>query len=291
MRVFIAGATGAIGRRLVQRLVAKGHSVIGLTHSPERASFIDSLGAEPAIADGLDPTAIKQVVDAAKPQIIVHEMTELSGTSDLRKFDRAFAQSNQLRTKGTDNLLAAGREAGMVRFVAQSYCGWPYARTGGPIKTESDPLDPDPPRELRRSLDAIRYLEHTVTHTVRPQGIVLRYGTFYGQGTGMLDASVLGQIRRHRMPLIGDGGGWWSFLHIDDAAEATALAIESDKTGIYNIVDDDPAPVHNWLPALATMLEAKPPLHLPQWLARFVAGRHLVTMMTQSRAGSNAKAK
>jgi nucleoside-diphosphate-sugar epimerase len=292
MRIFVAGASGAIGRHLVPRLVRAGHSVTGMTRTPEKTKLIGSLGAQAAIADGLDAGAVHAAVTAAAPEVIVHEMTDLKGASDLRAFDRAFAASNRLRTEGTDHLLAAARQAGASRFVAQSFCGWPYARVGGPVKTESDLLDPDPPKQMRAALAAIRYLEQSVTHSIHPEGIVLRYGAFYGRGTGVLDGRLIEQIHRRRAPVIGKGGGWWSFVHIEDAAEATALAIERGKAGnIYNIVDDEPAPVREWLPALAKMLDAKPPLHVPGWIARLVAGEHLVTMMTENRAGSNAKAK
>ena len=290
MRIFVAGATGAVGRSLVPRLVGKGHSVVGLTRSPAKTGLLRELGAEPAVADALDRAAIHAAVAAAKPDVIVHQLTDLKGASDLRHFDRAFANSNRLRTAGTDHLLAAARDCGVKRIVAQSFCGWPYARIGGPVKAEDDPLDDDPPQELRRTLDAIRYLEKAVTTTAGMAGIVLRYGGFYGPGTGVFDPATIAQIRKRRMPVIGDGTAWWSFLHIDDAAEATALAVERGE-GIYNIVDDDPAPVHDWLPALAAMLGAKPPFHVPAWLGRIAAGEHIVAMMTQSRAGSNAKAK
>jgi len=191
---------------------------------------------------------------------------------------------------GTDYLRAAARDCRVKRIVVQSFCGWPHARSGGQVKSEEDPLDPNPPRELRRTLDAIRYLERVVTTSSAPDGIVLRYGAFSGRDTGMLDAAFIDQIRKRRVPLIGSGDAWWSFLHVDDAAEATALAVERGK-GVYNIVDDDPAPVREWLPALANLLGAKPPFRVPAWLARIAAGEHLVVMMTQTRAGSNAKAK
>jgi len=290
MRVFVAGATGAVGRRLVPSLVRAGHSVVGLTHTPSKAGFVREFGAEPVVADALDERAIRAAVVAARPDVIVHELTDLKGASDLRKFDRGFASSNRLRTTGTDHLLAAARDCGVKRFVAQSFCGWPYARVGGPVKSEEDPLDPNPPAQMRRTLDAIRYLERAVTTSAAPEGVVLRYGAFYGPDTGMCDAALIEQIRRRRVPLIGGGEAWWSFLHIDDAVEATALAVENG-VGVFNVVDDDPAPVHQWLPALAAMLGAKPPFGVPAWFARLAAGEHLVVMMTQSRAGSNAKAR
>ena len=292
MRIFVAGATGAVGRRLVPLLLSAGHSVAGLTRTPQKAELIRSLGAAPVVADGLDAKSIRAAVASAKPDVIVHEMTELKDASDLRNFDRSFAGSNRLRTQGTDHLLAAARDTGVKRFIAQSFCGWPYARGGSPVKSETDPLDSEPPKEMRPTLDAIRYLEKTVTGSVAPEGIVLRYGAFYGHDTGLFDGPFLEQLRRRRVPLIANGDGWWSFLHIDDAAEATALAVERGDAGnIYNVVDDEPAPVREWLPALAEMVGAKPPFRMPAWIARIVAGEHLVTMMTQVRAGSNAKAK
>lgn len=290
MRIFVAGATGAVGRSLVPLLVDKGHSVVGLTRTPKKADLLRKLGAEPVVADALDEKAIHAAVAAARPDAIIHQLTDLKGVLDLRQFDRAFAGSNQLRTIGTDYLLAAARDCGVQRVVAQSFCGWPYARDGGYVKTEDDPLDSNPPQEFRGTLDAIRYLENAVTTTPGFTGVALRYGGFYGPGTGVFDPSMLEQVRKRRMPLIGGGTAWWSFLHIDDAAAAAAVAVERGS-GIYNIVDDDPAPVHVWLPALAAMLGAKPPFHVPAWLARLIAGEHLVVMMTQSRAGSNAKAK
>jgi nucleoside-diphosphate-sugar epimerase len=281
-----------VGRSLVPALVAAGHSVVGLTRTAAKADVIRAMGAESVVADGLDAAAIRTVIEASMPDVIIHEMTDLTGATDLRHFDRAFANSNRLRTEGTDHLLAAARASGVKRFIAQSFCGWSFARTGSSVKTETDELDPDPPGELRRTLDAIRYLEQTVAGSSNPEGIVLRYGAFYGPDTGVLDRAMVEQIRRRRVPLIGDGGGWWSFVHVDDAAAATVRAVERGKPGnIYNIVDDEPAEVREWLPALAQMLGAKPPFHLPAWIARLVAGEHMVTMMTQVRAGSNAKAK
>jgi len=290
MRIFVAGATGAVGRSLVPLLVRKGHSVVGLTRTPAKTGLLRSLGAEPVVADALDERAIRAAVAAARPDVIVHQLTDLKGALDLRQFDRAFASSNRLRTAGTDYLLAAAQDCGAKRMVAQSFCGWPYRRAGGPVKSEDDPLDPNPPAELRGTLDAIRYLEHTVTTTPGIAGVALRYGGFYGPGTGVFDPSMIEQVRKRRMPLIGGGTAWWSFLHVDDAAEAAALAVEHGN-GIYNIVDDDPAPVHDWLVALAAMLGAKPPFRVPAWLGRLAAGEHIVVMMTEARAGSNAKAK
>ena len=290
MRVLVAGATGAVGRRLVPLLTAAGHSVVGLTHTAAKVAVVQQLGAEPAIVDGLDRIAVHRAVQQARPEIVVHEMTALGGV-DWRRFDRSFVLTNRLRTEGTDYLVAAAAAAGVRRLVAQSYCGWPYARTGGPIKHEGDLLDPSPPRALRRTLDAIRHLETAVTGAPGMVGIVLRYGAFYGPNTGILASTVLDDIRRRRFPLIGDGGGWWSFAHVDDAAAATLAAIERGAGGIYNVVDDEPAPVRVWLPALAQTIGASSPMQVPRFVARVLAGSAVVTMMTESRAGTNAKAK
>jgi 2-alkyl-3-oxoalkanoate reductase len=291
MRVFVAGATGAVGSRLLPRLVAAGHSVVGLTRSPAKAEAIHRAGGEAAVGDALNRAAVVAAVAGARPDVIVHEMTSLRTANDLRRVDRAFALTNRLRTQGLDNLLAAARQAGSARLVAQSFCGWPYGRAGGAVKTEDDPLDPAPPSALRRTLEAIRYLENAVTGSSEIAGTVLRYGAFYGPHSGLFDGPMIDRLRRRRVPLIGGGDGWWSFLHVDDAAAATAIAIERGAAGIYNIVDDEPAPVREWLPALAAMLGAKPPRRVPKWLARIAAGEHIVMLMTETRAGSNAKAK
>jgi 2-alkyl-3-oxoalkanoate reductase len=292
MRILVAGATGAIGLNLVPQLVASGHTVVGTTRTAAKADIIRRMGAEAAIADGLDAPSIRATVLAAKPDVVIDEMTDLAAVTDLRHFDRAFATTNRLRTEGTDFLLAAAREAGVKRFIAQSFCGWTYGRGGEAIKTEADALDADPPQELRPTLEAIRYLERTVAGSTSLEGIVLRYGSFYGPDTGMLSRAMIDQVRHRRVPLIGGGGGLWSFIHVEDAASATLAAVERGVPGnIYNIVDDEPAPVSAWLPALATLVGARPPIRVPAWLGRLFAGEHLVSMMTEVRAGSNAKAK
>jgi nucleoside-diphosphate-sugar epimerase len=292
MRVFVAGATGAVGSPLVPALIAAGYSVVGLTHTGAKAEAIRRMGAEPVVADGLDATAIHAAVGSAKPDVIIHEMTSLGGLTDFGDMDRAFAKTNQLRTRGTDLLLAAARETGVKRFIAQSYCGWAFSPDGGPIKTEADELDPNPPQKLCDSFAAGQYLERTVTGSSKPEGIVLRYGALYGPDTGVFAPAIVDQLRHRRMPVIGGGGGSWSFLHVDDAASATVTAIERGKLGnIYNIADDHPAEVREWLPKLAEILGAKPPVHVPAWIARLVAGEHVVAMMTLVRGASNAKAK
>ena len=284
MRVFVAGATGALGSRLVPQLAERGHEVIGTSRSPEKAARLRRLGAEPVALDLLDPRAVRDAVAAVRPDAIVHQATALAGLSDFKHFDRSFAQTNRLRTEGTDALLAAAREVGVGRVVAQSYAGWPSAREGGPVKTEEDPLDPAPVPAMRETLAAIRHLERTV---VGAGGIVLRYGGFYGSpGDAQLEV-----VRRRRFPLVGDGGGVWSFVHLDDAAAATVLAVEHGRPGIYNVVDDEPAPVREWLPALAAAIGAKPPRRVPRWLARLAGGEAGMVLMTESRGAVNAKAK
>lgn len=292
MRIFVAGATGAVGRELVPALISAGHFVVGSTRTAAKANLLARTGAEPVVADGLDAAGMRAAILAAKPDIIIDQMTDLAAVTDLRHFDRAFARTNELRTRGTDILLAAAREAGAKRLIAQSFCGWTFRRDGGALKSETDELDPDPPEELRRTLEAIRYLERTVTASSQPEGIVLRYGSFYGPDTGMLSSAMIDQLRRRRVPLIGDGGGWWSFIHTEDAASATVAAVDKGRPGsIYNIVDDQPAQVRDWLPALAELVGAKRPIHVPAWLGRLLAGEHMVLMMTQVRGGSNVKAK
>ena len=292
MRIFVAGATGAVGRVLVPALVAAGHTVTGMTRSPEKAGAIRRAGAEPVVADGLNGRAVRAAVISARPDVIIDQMTDLATVTDLRHFDRAFANTNRLRTEGTDNLLAAAHEAEVKRFIAQSFCGWTFGREGDAVKTEADALDPEPPRELARTLDALRYLEQIVTKSIHLDGIVLRYGSFYGPDTGMFSRAMIDEVRHRRVPLIGNAAGWWSFVHVDDAASAAIAAIEHGKPGqIYNIVDDEPAQVSEWLPALAGVLGARPPFHIPAWVGRLLAGEHMVSMMTQVRAGSNAKAK
>jgi nucleoside-diphosphate-sugar epimerase len=292
MRILVAGATGAIGLELVPQLIAAGHAVVGTTRTAAKAEIIRRMGAEPVIADGLDAPSIRAAVMAAKPDIVINQMTDLADVTDIRHFDRAFATTNRLRTQGTDFLLAAAREAGVKRVIAQSFCGWTYGRGGEAVKTEGAALDPDPPEELRRTLQAIQHLEDAVTGSANLEGIVLRYGSFYGPDTGMLSRAMIDQLRRRRVPLIGGGGGRWSFIHVEDAAAATVAAVERGSPGsIYNIVDDEPADVSEWLPALATLVGARSPIRLPAWLGRLFAGEHLVSMMTEVRGDSNAKAR
>jgi RNA polymerase sigma-70 factor (TIGR02957 family) len=276
MKVFVAGATGAIGRQLLPLLAAAGHEVVGMTRSESKGAALRELGATPVIADALDPEQVAEAVGAAQPEAIVHQLTAIDAV-DLRRFDRDFALTNRLRTEGTDHLLSAGRAVGVRRVVAQSYTGWPYARTGGPVKREEDPLDPAPAREMRESLTAIRHLETAVADAAWTEGIVLRYGAFYGPGTSLSPGGAqIEMIRRRRFPVVGSGAGVWSFVHVADAAEATLAALERGTRGIYNIVDDDPAPVAEWLPALAQGLGAPRPragAQVPGAAARRRGGR------------------
>lgn len=291
MRVLVAGATGAIGRQLVPRLVAAGHEVHGMTRSESKKALLDELGAVPVVADALDRDQVAEVVGTARPDVIVHELTAIPSTLDLRHFDRSFALTNRLRTEGTDLLLSAGQAVGVHRFVAQSFFTC-YARTGGAVKSEDDPFDTSPAREQRGVVAAIRHLEQAVLGAAWTEGIVLRYGGFYGPGTSLAaGAEQVELIRQRKFPLVGDGRGVWSFIHIADAADATVAAIERGSRGVYNIVDDDPAPVAEWLPALAEELGAKKPMHVPRFVGRLFAGEVGVMMMTELRGASNAKAK
>jgi nucleoside-diphosphate-sugar epimerase len=276
---------------LVPRLVAAGHQVTGMTRSESKTATLSELGATPVVADALDRNQVAEAVARARPDVIVHELTAI-GSVDPRHFDRDFALTNRLRTEGTDYLLSAGQAVAVRRFVAQSYGSWWYVRTGGPVKTEADPLDPMLGREMRESVAAIRHLEDAVLGAQWTEGIVLRYGSFYGPGTSMAPGGeAFEMVRKRKFPLVGDGGGVWSFIHIADAAEATVAAIERGRRGIYNVVDDDPAPVAEWLPALVQTLDAKKPMRVPRFVGRLFAGEAGVVMMTEARGASNAKAK
>jgi nucleoside-diphosphate-sugar epimerase len=292
MRVFVAGATGAIGKQLVPGLVAAGHEVHGMTRSESKQAMLDELGAVPVVADALDPDQVAKAVARARPDVIVHQLTAI-GAIDMRHFDRDFAPTNRLRTEGTDHLLSAAQAVGVRRFVAQGIASYgAYLRSGGPVKTEEDPLDPTPAREMRETLAAIRHLEQAVLGAEWTEGIVLRYGAFYGPGTSMAPGEEQFElVRKRKYPLVGDGGGVWSFVHVADAAQATVAAIEHGRRGVYNVVDDDPARVAVWLPALAQALGAKRPRRVPRFVGRLFAGECGVVMMTELRGASNAKAK
>ena len=299
MKIFVAGATGVLGRTLVPQLVGRGHEVVGMTRSEAKQELVRKLGARPVVADALDPDAVLQAVASVEPEVIVHELTALSGklsARDMRHPERspAAVMTNRLRTEGTDHLLAAGRAVGARRFVAQSFAAFRWARTGGPVHTEAEPLDPNPPAPLRVPLVGILHLERAVTSIEWGEGLVLRYGGFYGPGTAICrapDAVMAAPVRKRRFPVIGDGGGVMSHVHIDDAATATVAAIEHGSPGIYNIVDDEPARLGEWLPALASALGAKPPRRIPRWLARLAAGEAATLMLTEGRGAANDKAK
>jgi nucleoside-diphosphate-sugar epimerase len=292
MRVFVAGGTGAIGKLLIPYLVEHGHEVVGLVRSAEKRKAVEELGAKAAVADALDKAALTEAVRSAQPEVIIHQLTALAGVTSFRKLDQQFALTNRLRTEVTDTLLSAARSVGARRFIAQSFCGWPFAREGGPVKTEEDPLDPSPPKPFRKTLEAIRYLEDTVRSTAGLDAFALRYGFFYGPGTSLAhDGQIVELVRKRQLPIVGDGAGIWSFIHISDAARATVAAVSSGHPGIYNVVDDEPAPISTWLPALAQAVGAKPPRRVPTAVGKLALGEGGVSMMTQIRGGSNAKAK
>jgi nucleoside-diphosphate-sugar epimerase len=290
MRIFIAGASGAVGQPLVRKLVADGHEVTGMTRTAAKAELLRGLGAEPVVADALDRDAVTAAVLAARPEVVVHQLTAI--TTMKRNIDAGFETTNRLRTEGTDNLIAAAQKAGARLFVAQSFAAWVYAREGGPVKAEDDPLDTDPPKTVRATSAAIRHVEEAVMGAAGLDGVVLRYGGFYGPGTGLArGADMLEIVEKRRFPVVGDGRSVWSFIHIEDAAEATAAAIERGEPGVYNITDDEPAAVREFLPELAKAVGAKPPRHVPGWLGRLLLGPGGYTMMTGLRGAANTKAK
>ncbi|WP_214413276.1 NAD-dependent epimerase/dehydratase family protein [Sphaerisporangium fuscum] len=282
MRVFVAGGAGVLGRRLVPQLVARGHQVTATTTSAAKLDLLERLGAEAVVMDGLDAMSVGEAVAAARSDVIVHQMTAISGTPDIKHFDRWFAATNRLRTEGTDHLLAAAEATGVSHFVAQSHASWNGIRKGGWVKTEEDPLDPT---STGKGAEAIRHLEEAV---VKAGGAVLRYGAFYGPGA---TGDQVELVRKRQYPVVGNGAGHSSWVHLDDAASATVLAVEQKARGVFNIVDDEPAPAGEWLPYLAACAGAKRPMRIPTWLARPLAGKVAVTMMTEGRGFSNAKAK
>jgi len=294
MKIFLAGATGALGRQLLPRLVERGHEVTGMTRSESKQQLVWDLGGQPVIGDALDPGSVAQAVATVEPEVIVHQLTAIPHALNMRHFARDFAQTNRLRTAGTDHLLAAGRAVGVRRFVAQSYAPAIFARAGGPVKVEDDPLDESPPDQVRETVEALRYLENAVTGAEWADGVVLRYGGFYGPGTNFSlgpEDSMVKAIRKRQLPLVGSASGIWSFIHIEDAAEATLNAIEGRGSGIYNVVDDEPAAVSDWLPVAAQAIGAPAPRRVPRWLGRLFAGEFATVMMTDARGASNAKAK
>ena len=292
MKVFVAGASGAIGKQLVPRLIQSGHEVVAMTRSEQKAGSLRALGARPVIVDAFDRAAVVEAVVVAKAEILIHQLTALTGVKDFRNFDREFALTNRLRTEGTDILLEAARAAGIRRVIAQSYGSWNYERTGSGPKTETDRLDPTPPKNQTKTLEAIRYIEQAVSTADGLLGIVLRYGNLYGPGTGIAaDGDIAAMVRKRSFPVVGNGAGVWSFIHVADAASATVAAITHGAQGIYNVADDEPAAVAVWLPELARALGAKAPFRVPVWVGRLATGSVGVSMMTQIRGASNAKAK
>jgi len=292
MRIFVAGSTGVVGRTLVPLLLKNGHDVVALVRSAGKVREVEAMGAKAAVADALDKEGLTTAIRKAEPEVILNELTSLAGAGDFKKLDEEFALTNRLRTEVTDTLLAAARDVGARRFIAQSFCGWPFAREGGPVKSEEDPLDPDPPTHFVKTLAAIRHQEDAVRRAESVEALALRYGIFYGPGTAIAkDGFIVDLVRDRKIPIVGDGRGIWSFIHITDVAQATLEAVSHGKPGIYNVVDDDPAPVSAWLPALAEAVGAPPPRHIPVWLGRLAIGDGGVSMMTAIRGGSNAKAK
>jgi nucleoside-diphosphate-sugar epimerase len=292
MKVFVTGGTGAIGQFLLPLLVENKHEVVALTRAAAKATRLEDIGVTPFIADPLDKQQLTAAVRRAEPEVIIHQLTSLSGVTSFKKFDQEFALTNRFRTEVTDTLLAAARTIGTTRFIAQSYCGWPYARKGGPVKTEEDPLDPKPPENFTKTLAAIRYLEDKLHSVNFLEAVALRYGMFYGPGTGIgKGGTLVKMVKKRRFPIVGGGGGVWSFIHVIDAARATIAAMTHGAPGVYNIVDDEPAKVATWLPVLAHTVGAKPPRRIPHWLGELLIGKAGVTMMTQIRGCSNAKAK
>lgn len=292
MHVFLTGGTGAIGKALVPHLLAEGHRVSVLVRNAAKATEIESRGGSAYVADPFDRPGLTALVQQLAPEAILHQLTALTHANDFRRFDQDFALTNRFRTEVTDTLIAAGSAAGTRRLIVQSFCGWPYARVGGPVKDETAPLDPTPPATFRRSLEAIRYQEHAIQIMTGMEGLALRYGILYGPGTSIARSGTIVQlVNRRKLPLIGSGAGIWSFTHVADVAVATTAALSRGTPGIYNVVDDEPAPVGAWLPYLAQVVGAKPPHHIPVWLGRLAVGAGGVSMMTQIRGGSNAKAR
>ena len=294
MKVFVAGATGALGKQLVPMLVAEGHEVTGMTRTAAKQDLVRELGARPVVADALDPEAVAQAVAAGEPEVVIHELTAIDVSSFRRSIDKMFAQTNRLRTQGTAHLLAAAHAVGARRFIAQSFAGWPFERSGGTIKAEEEPLEQNPPKTISETLTAIKYVERVVTEADGIEGLALRYGGFYGPGTSLAvdpDGEQIEMISKRRWPIVGNGAGILSLVHIQDAAAATVAALDHGEAGVYNVVDDEPAPMSVVIPEIAKVIGAEPPRRIPRWLGRLIAGEGMTMMMTEVRGASNAKAK
>jgi nucleoside-diphosphate-sugar epimerase len=292
MRAFVAGGSGAIGRRLVPRLVARGDEVVVMVRHERSAGSLAGLGVDVVVADALDRDAVVDALTRTGPDVVIDQLTALGGVRSYRNFDREFAPTNRLRVEGAEHLVEGAVAAGARRIVAQGWGGWNYERTGTGLKTEDDPFDPAPPRKQTASLEALRRLEAAVLGSDRIEGVALRYANFYGPGTSIdVDGAMAEQVRRRQLPVVGSGAGVWSFVHVDDAASAAIAAIDGGRPGAYNIVDDEPAPVSAWLPELAAALGAAPPRHVPAWLGRLAAGEVGLSMMTRIRGTSNARAR
>lgn len=291
MKIFLAGATGVMGRKLVPALVEAGHDVVGTTRSAAKAQQLEATGAEPTVLDALDRDAVVEAVEAAKPEVVIHQLTAI-GETNFKNLDQSYVETNKLRTKGVDYLLEAARTAGATRFIAQSFTGWPNEHAGTTLKTEEDPLDTEPVRTTAKSLAALKHIESAVPGAPDIDGVVLRYGLLYGPGTAWgVGGESLDLIGGRKFPIVGRGTGVFSFVHLDDAVGATVTAVETGPPGLYNIVDDEPAPVSEWLPYLAEAIGAKKPRRVPAWLVRPMLGEFGVATMTTMRGSSNAKAK
>ena len=291
MRVFLAGGTGVIGRRLLPRLLEAGHDVTAMTRREDRAAALREAGAVPAVADVFDAEGLRAAVERAAPEVVVHELTDLPPALDTRKIEEQMAGNDRIRTEGTRNLVAAARGAGARRIVAQSIA-FAYAPTGDGLKREEDPLWDDAPWPWKRSIDALHELEDAVTKTQGIEGVVLRYGFFYGPGSAYgPGGSLEHEVRRRRFPVVGRGSGVFSFVHVDDAADATVATVERGAPGIYNIVDDEPAAMREWVPVYADAIGAKRPYRIPRFVARLFAGPYAVMLATEVRGASNERAK
>ena len=291
VRVLIAGAAGVIGHPLTKILVAAGHDVVAVTRSASRRDLLRAAGAEPVICDALDAAALAGAVRAARPDAVVNQLTALPSRISPRRIARDIAATNRLRSEGARNLMAAAARAGVGHVVAQSLA-FAYAPGGDGLRRESDSLHAGAPGAFAQAVRAVGDLERETLGTAGVRGAVLRYGYFYGPGTSYAaGGSIAADVRRRRFPIVGSGSGVFSFIHVSDAARATLAAVEKRAEGIYNIVDDEPAPVTEWLPAYARMLGAPAPRRVPVWLGRMLGGSYAVYLMTEMPGAANGYAK